>query len=456
MEINLLEVIKYNKKCLQDKTLLRNIISDKYPQNVREMNVLLNVYDIGVLRDIARNASITELQYSSCVQKLINTYGLQEQLAIQGLNAWIDVFLGTGYSARFSDTSKTASDNKTQKVIGTIEDYELTMLSDNTAEIKAFVGADVEDMVVPAEIDGVRIVGIGEDAYRGHKGIKRLIISEGIEYIKAAAFYMCSCLEEVILPNSLTELGIRDRENKKDIAGTFGYCESLLEIEIPNKVTKIGNGAFIWCINLRSVHLNEGLTELGNCVFMECENISNITIPSTVTKMGGGVFLRCKKLCSVYLNEGLTEISGNAFHTCEKLSKITIPSTVTKISAASFFKCKSLKSVELNEGLIEVGESAFYNCESLLRVTMPSTVTNIGFRAFKGCKNLSSVQLNEGLIEIEEEAFDDCDESLKILLPSTVKRVDSSQVFVTSKEKRLSMEEFDALMEMKWKELGLK
>ena len=456
MEINLLEVIKYNKKCLQDKTLLRNIISDKYPQNVREMNVLLNVYDIGVLRDIACNASITELQYSSYVQKLINTYGLQEQLAIQGLNAWIDVFLGTGYSARFSDTSKTASDNKTQKVIGTIEDYELTMLSDNTAEIKAFVGADVEDMVVPAEIDGVRIVGIGEDAYRGHKGIKRLIISEGIEYIKDAAFFMCSSLEKVMFPTSLTELGRKGRTEKVFVEGTFGKCESLSEITIPGTVAKIGQGLFLRCKNLRSVYLSEGITEIGEDVFRGCENLSEITIPGTVAKIGKFLFTGCEKLRSVYLNEGLTEIGLSAFSYCVSLSEIKVPSTVTKIEMRAFMNCTKLRSVHLNEGLGEISASVFMWCDSLSEIKIPSTVTRIGVRAFKGCKNLSSVQLNEGLIEIEEEAFDDCDESLKILLPSTVKRVDSSQVFVTSKEKRLSMEEFDALMEMKWKELGFK
>lgn len=435
MEINLLEVIKYNKKCLQDKALLCNIIADKYPTKIKERNVLLNVYDIGVIRDIACNGSITELQYNNYIQKLINTYGLQEQLAIQGINTWIDVFLGNGYSARFTSTSKTGVNNELQKVIGNIDDYELTMLSDTTAEIKAFVGMDVDNVVVPAVINGIRIVGIGEGAYRGYKGIKRLIVSEGIDYIKDAAFLKCSCLEKVVLPTSLIELGRSGGEDKMHIDGTFGGCESLSEITIPSTVTKIGKGSFMDCKSLCSVQLNEGLTEIGECAFKGCESLSNITMPSTVTKMGTRVFSGCKNLRSVQVNAGLTEIGKSTFRGCESLLRITVPSTVTKISTASFAGCKSLKEVKLNEGLIQIEEYAFYGCESLLKVTMPNTVTEIGNCAFKGCKNLFSVQLNEGLIEIGEEAFEDCEEFLRIRLPSTVTTVDNSRVFLSSEKK---------------------
>ena len=456
MEINLHEVIKYNVQCLQDKTLLSNIISDKYPGKDRERIVLLNVYDIGLIRDITRNGTITELQYSSYVQKLINTYGLQEQLAIQGLNAWIDVFLGVGYSDRFTVTTKAVVAKEIQKEIGNIDDYELTMLSNTTAEINIFKGEDVEELVVPAEINGIRIVGIGEEAFKERKRIKRLIISEGIEYIADAAFFMCSSLEKVILPNSLIELG-RKIEFKMCIEGTFGRCERLSEIEIPSTVTKIGAGTFLQCKNLHSVYLNQGVTEIRECAFKECESLSNITIPSTVTEMGTRVFAGCKNLRSVQLNEGLTEIEEATFRDCENLTNIKIPNTVTKIRTASFSGCKSLKSVNFNEGLIEIETGVFYNCKGLLRVTMPSTVTKIGDRAFKGCKNLYSVQLNEGLIEIGEEAFEDCEESLKILLPSTVTKVDNSPVFLSSKENLCSLEELDEIVDRHFKELlGLK
>lgn len=332
MEINLLEVIRYNKKCLQDKTLLSNIIADKYPQKTLEKNVLLNVYDIGVLRDIARNRSITELQYSSYIQKLINTYGLQEQWAIQGLNAWIDVFLGNGYSERFSVTSKILTVNKSQKVIGNIDDYELTMLSDTTAEIKKYVGADLDEIVVPTEINGVKIVGIGEDAYSEHNEIRDIIIPEGIEYISTRAF----CC-----------------------------CESLLEITIPSTVKEIGTCAFSHCYELYTVHLKEGVKEIAFEAFCSCENLLEITIPSTVKEIDGCVFSHCYELHTVHLKEGLLEIGWRAFWNCNKLTEITIPSTVKEIEREAFYNCNKLHTVHLEEELLEMAYDAFDFCENL-------------------------------------------------------------------------------------------
>ena len=255
MAINLLEVIKYNPSCIQNRALLRNILLDKYPQKIREINILLSVYDIGILRDIANNRIITEWQYRSYTQKLVSTYGLQEQLAIQGLNTWIDTFLGSGYSERFIVETKIENKNKVHTPDENINNYELARLSDTTAEIKKYVGND-ERIDIPAEINHIKIVGISSRAFERRNNIKRIKISEGIKYIKEEAFQKCEDLEEVIIPSSVMELG----------ANCFSDCKKLC-----------------------SANLNEGLTTIGEHAFSHCKSLSEIIMPILLSFIKGQV-----------------------------------------------------------------------------------------------------------------------------------------------------------------------
>lgn len=319
MEINLRNVIMYNANCLQDKNLLRNIISDMYPGNELEKNILLQVYDIGIIRDIARG-NLTELQYIVYFQKLTENYGLQSELVFEALNAWIDVFLKPGYSDRFSSTRKALLQNKSKKIIGSLKDYELVKLSETTAEIKEYIGENVGCIVIPTEINGIRIIGIGEDAYAEHNEIKCVIIPEGIEYIGERAFCECDELEEVTISST---------------------------------VKLIGSAAFGDCHELHTVHLKEGLLEIGVEAFLRCVSLEEIIIPSTVKTIGGCAFSDCYELHTIHLKEGLHEIMWRAFWNCKSLEEIRIPSSVKEISYETFIYCDNLRAIYFEEELLE-------------------------------------------------------------------------------------------------------
>ncbi|MEE0908387.1 MAG: leucine-rich repeat domain-containing protein, partial [Muribaculaceae bacterium] len=72
------------------------------------------------------------------------------------------------------------------------------------------------------------------------------------------AFSYCSGLTSVVIPNSVTSIGIE----------AFWYCSGLTSVEIPNSVTSISVFAFSCCSSLKSVtSLNTTPPNLGNSAF---------------------------------------------------------------------------------------------------------------------------------------------------------------------------------------------
>ena len=79
----------------------------------------------------------------------------------------------------------------------------------------------------------------------------------------------------------------------------FYYCTDLKTVNIPNSVTSIGADAFSLCVNLRSVIIPDSVTSIGNSAFDRCENIETVMIPTSVTSIGDGAFSGCYSLTNI-------------------------------------------------------------------------------------------------------------------------------------------------------------
>ena len=102
--------------------------------------------------------------------------------------------------------------------------------------------------------------------------IKRIIIGDGITTIGSRAFYTCSALISVTIPNSVTEIGDR----------AFEGCSALTSVTIPNSVTKISNLAFCLCVSLTSVTIPNSVKNIGSLAFFKCTNITQISSEAVV------------------------------------------------------------------------------------------------------------------------------------------------------------------------------
>ena len=267
------------------------------------------------------------------------------------------------------------------------------------------------------ENNTVSVVQLYDGGYSGNVNIPNQVSHNGITYsvtsIGNYAFYECSGLTSVTIPNSVTSIGFK----------AFYCCYGLTSVTIPNSVTSIGDGAFIGC-GLTSVTISNSVTSIGLYTFYGCYGLTSVTIPNNVTSICGCAFLECRGLTSVTIPNSVTSIDSNAFSRCSGLTSIkvelgnsvydsrencnaiietksnmlitgckntTIPNSVTSIGVSAFGGCSGLTSVTIPNSVTSIGSEAFFDCSSLTSVTIPNSVTSIGSSAFYRCDGLTSV-----------------------------------------------------------------
>ena len=173
-------------------------------------------------------------------------------------------------------------------------------------------------------------------------------------------------------------------------------------------VTSIGDDAFFGCTGLTSITMPNSLTRIGIDTFNSCTSLTAVTIPSSVTSIGTYAFNGCTGLTSLSIPNSVTSIEDATFGGCSGLTSVTIPNTVTSIGVGSFGGCTSLMSVTIGNSVTSIGQAAFGNCTSLNSITIPNSVTSIGVYAFVGCIGLTSVNIPNSVTSIGIFAFKDC------------------------------------------------
>ena len=201
--------------------------------------------------------------------------------------------------------------------------------------------------------------------------------------------------------------------------------DNVIHVRFHPSVIEVEEKAFMDCIKVKVVVMNDGLNIIGDRAFWKCYSLQSINIPSSVTKINSWAFYWCKCLREVVLNEGLREIGGKAFCECTSIERITTPSTVVEIGEFAFMKCVRLRELVFSEGMKKIGFNALEGCTSLENISIPSTVVEIGNYAFSGCSNLREVVIHNEEIQIGGESFLRCTSLERFKFPGLSTRLDN-------------------------------
>lgn len=385
--------------------------------------------------------------------------------------------------------------------------YEVISETDKTCVITKYTGS-TRNLVIPSSLDGYKVVEIGEYAFFdkeesiGNKnlrsveipatvkkigkfafnacsGLNTVVLADGIEIVEEGAFFNCTYLATINLPDSITYIGrnilhdtkimpllpqyeredpmlpatepIFDMSNWTN--GALYIGKHLLGVDLTKagsfsvkEGTKtIAGEAFYWCDKLTSITIPNGVVSIGEYAFYNCDGIKSLYLPDSITAIGQSAFDHCDKLQTINIPSKVKEIADWTFTGCKALKSVTIPATVKRIGTGAYCACTALETVKISGGVEEIGKAAFQGCTALANITIADSVKLIGQNAFGSTRyyNTSTNWKNNtlyignhlinvrssvsgafsvpaGTKAISEDAFFECGKITEISIPSSV------------------------------------
>ncbi len=159
--------------------------------------------------------------------------------ALAGIG-WQDPFLLTDVTLplKFRDLEEVWRLQLPLKYFDEINDDGLEFRDVYGSAILTKIDDSLVDVVVPSEIQGIPVGGVGmmtrNAVTGGGSKLENLVLPSSVRIITDGAFSGARSLKSVFIPNGVLSIGSR----------AFEECSGLISVSIPDSVVSIGNGAF--------------------------------------------------------------------------------------------------------------------------------------------------------------------------------------------------------------------
>lgn len=296
-----------------------------------------------------------------------------------------------GYSSVTVEVPETVSEEKTVELDMASGDQ--TILPEEDKLLNKVVVKKPETLIAENIKDGINIGGVVGGLVTPTNKLPQVIertITEltakdlvGVTKIGDSAFYKCTNLQTVVLPNSVISIGDQ----------AFYHCTNL-DINLTDSVKTIGEYAFAYS-GITKIYVPENIESVSNYACYNCSKLVRIDISDLKKYCEMSDLYWCKGYGSspkLYLNN-------------ERLPKdLILPEQTTKICDFGFLN-ESIESIVFPNSVSLIGNSAFQKCEHLLQISIPDSVLKIDRNAFESCSNLEKIIIGNGTTEIGEHAF---------------------------------------------------
>lgn len=324
-------MLRQYSSCIEDKKKFTGLVKDFFPDQAKNANMLLMVYNMGIVDDIKKSGMINNTFAYRYVKQLIDDFGVSRVNADWIVSVWCvcygEKILGKNCDISFqkqgSGPAITDEQEKSGKQYGDLFSYKKSSQGEGLGVI-GFTGEKRDTIIFQNRSNNFNVIEICDNAFK-NQSLEEAIITEGISFVGNNSFENCTRLHQVVLPISIKEIG--------DYA--FSGCNGLKSISLPMQLEKIGNAAFQNC-GLKTVSIPKSVYWIGKSAFSGCNEINNIIIPDNIDKIPESTFADCIGLKKVSLHEKLCEIGDKAFFGCVNLDFIIIPDSVVSIGDDAF------------------------------------------------------------------------------------------------------------------------
>ena len=177
--------------------------------------------------------------------------------------------------------------------------------------------------------------------------------------------------------------------------------EVLTSLQPTTAVTKINPAAFFSYVPLTEVILPDTVTEIGSFAFRWCSGISSLRLPSGLTKVDTYALSRTgiKELITPYneFTRGNNWIEGISLNKVVVMANdIASAGTATGHTFNSIFG-GSVQEYVLSGNVTTVGPYRFYNSSGVKKITLGPNVVSAGTYSFFGCSGLTADTYNDSL-----------------------------------------------------------
>lgn len=300
-----------------------------------------------------------------------------------------------------------------------------------------------ESITIPAEVKGFKVISIGYQAFYGAKGMKSVIIPEGVTSINTQAFRECYYLASITLPKSLEACGTGSFEDCAFGATVhISYLESWCNLSLPSW-DLYGWHLFLNGEEVNNLVIPNGVTSIGESServspLTNCASLTSVTIPTSVTKMYAP-FSGCSNLTSVtaFAEEPVAIFTGfpNATNSITNATLYVPKGSKAAYEAADYWKdFKEILEIEdETPEPLPVGSTFTEDNGVIYKVTEGNTVTVINGKNAIGDVVIPDKVVNNGVeytvTAIAEGAFYKGGETqnaelTSITIPSSVERIE--------------------------------